>query len=499
MTRALPAVLVFLVSFALYAVLVQSQPYGDGITYLVWLRDGNFLAHHLLYLPDLWLWTKAVAVLGIDQRTGAFLFSALCAALGNALLYLLLARSQKLAPGCTCPLRLTALIGLSPVLLFFATTVENHAHHYLWFCLLLLAVDRALARETVRTWLWAGLALLGAYGSHSSCLLILPALLALIQRLRGARLFRPTVAQLTRLAVFVLPTLAGKLAEPWIQADVLGGGPAWHGQAQLQFMLSILQPRNASAWIDYVWAEVFLPAPGLWWAFLILALRRVRPHAGDLLIAGLALAPYLLVFGQWVAPGGTGVREFGAYYLAFFALLLLLLGRWKPDLRPEEGVVLALLVLAQGVWGSWRTWTWVERQECPDWRVAAEAVDAAGAGGTVVFWRGGPAFHVNYDHPAVDAVPVELWVELNRGEFSLNPGHFELLARGEWTRLLSVWTERKGALVVSKALVERLMRDKSQLRGQELPLRPLYDALFASYRLIELEAGGFPGYRVEPK
>lgn len=477
---------VFVVSFVGYGLLLQSQPYGDGITYLSYLSKGTFLSHHLLYLPDLWLFSKAATACGIDARTAPYLFSAFCGAFGNAVLHRLIATSRKTATDCSCPLLLTLLAATVPSIVFFATQVENHAHHYAWVCLLLLTLDRALASDAFGRWAVCGVALLGAYASHSSIILMLPALVLLIHALRGhgpARLPRPS--ELARFGVWLAPVVVFRLLEGTIRADLLGGGEAWRQNTSFAFLRSLLGLRDLSTWLHYLWAELLLPAFGLVWVVLVVAVRRWRIHRADMLLAGLAVVPYVLVFGHW------NVYERGAYYIPLLPVLIVTMARLRPDLRREERIVIVLLVLGQAGYAVHAARTWVERQTGAAWTVASDASRLATRDGTVLVWPGVLALHLDYDHH-IEAVPLENWVQELGGRFATDPkfgAEFAELVRTDFVE--KYWLAKHGPLLIERGLMERLRAD------QKPDLRPLASMLETHYRLTPVAAGTFHAFRVE--
>ncbi len=486
---AATAGLVFVGSFALFVVLLQRQPYGDGITYLDYLSEGHLVAHHLLYLPAMRLFSDAAGWFGVPLRSAAFAFSAFAAAIGNALLYLLLATSRALLPTPSArPLLITALVATSPSLFFFATQLENHAHHYAWVVLTLFVVDRALARDSWLLWGLAGIALLGAFTSHSSVALLCPALLVTIHVLRAGRLWRlPAAREAAALAILFGPLLVFKLLEGRIRVDLLGSDAAFRHDTSLEFMLSLLAWRSVGTWLDYLAKELFLPAWGLLWSLAILAVQTRRGHRSPLWLLGLAFLPYVLVFGHW------NVREHGAYYTACLPACGLVLARLLRDARRDLTIVLTLVLLGQLAFSTWSVATYVDRIEAtgtPAWEYARDAA-AVAPDGTVLCWSGVVALHLKQD-AGIEAQPMENWYLVLKQQARANPDIFQRLAFQEpLPRLIKLWLAKPGPLVLSGRLVERLRHIQD--------LGPVLRKFTRDYRLVQVTHGEFHGLRVERK
>lgn len=464
----------FLVSFAAYALLLQSQPWGDGITYLSYLRDGVLGAHHLFYLPPMWSFVRVAEALGIEERTAAFLFSAFCAAGGNAILTWLLSTSKRLAPACTCPLLLVAVLATAPSLVFFGTQIENHAHHYLWICATLLALDRSLVHTrssklvAYLSWSLAGFALLAAFSSHSTSVLLWPALALTIWVMSGERMLRaPTVFDVRNAALFFGFALAFKFLQPSIKVW-LTGDPNWGKDTTAEFALSLLDVRSLSTWIDYSWSEVLVPAWGLVWAVLVLGVRRIREHKTEALVVSLAFLPYFAFFGSW------NVREFGAYYLAVLPVFVVAIGRLIPKLRREEAVVLLVLILGQAVHASYRAKSWASEQTGAAWNWARDASQLATKNGLVLCWQGVHWLHMDYDHPDANIAVVAFhnWTLTLAGPASLDPEFWQKVADGQLQQLIDKAHDAGGRVFVARELIERLQTDAS-LRDVQPVLRKI--------------------------
>lgn len=484
------AAIVFAASFAAYLVLLQSEPWGDGITYLVWLRDEEFLAHHLFYLPPLWCFARGAEFVGVDERTAGFAFSAFCAAGGNAVLTWLLARSRQLARACTCPLRLAFLLATTPSLVFFGTQIENHAHHYLWICVTLFTLDRALdhARSSRLgahlAWLGAGLAVLAAFSSHSTSILLWPALAVAIWTLPGEGLWRaPRVLDVRNALLFFGPAIAFKLLQPSIKVWI-SGDPNWGSDTTADFALSLLDWRSLSTWVDYSWSEVLVPAWGLIWAVLVLGLRRIAGHRSEALVLGLAFLPYFAFFGSW------NVREYGAYYLALLPVFVIAIARLTPRLRREEAIVLLALTLGQAVHASIQARSWAEKQTDAAWNWARDAAELAEPGSTILCWEGVRWLHLDYDHAdrKLDVIAFHNWTVALAGLAEADPQFWAKVADDKLVSIVGDTHKKGGRVYVARELVERIRSDASLER-----VRPIV-AKLESIGWDEVERGAFRGW-----
>ncbi|HHI79857.1 MAG TPA: hypothetical protein ENK02_07730 [Planctomycetes bacterium] len=470
------SLLTFFVSFALFALLRQGRPYGDGITILCYLRDRNFLAHHLLFLPDLALFADLAGNLGIPERTAAFLFSAFCAAAGLAFLHLVFRRHRSRGEAWL----LTLAMGTAPVLLFFGTQVENHAHHFFWLSFFLFALDNALTKRdaegpSLLRFALSGLLLVGVYASHSSSLLLFPALALLVHRvLAGPRLL-PTRGEWLPLLLLFVPPLLAKLLDPWFKAQVLGGGDAYLHDTSLQFALSLMSSKSPGEWLQYLLDEVLLAGPAVLTATLALLWKRWT----TLGLALLALLPYILFFGHWP------VYEFGAYYLAPFAFLLFLAGRSTLPLRPPLAILLLGIIASQSVYGLKRVLTWERDHSAAPWRFADDAARAAGKGGFIVVETGTKGLFLDYDHPEVGYSPVENYEIVIEQQLRANPQGRELLAKEVAERFLAF--ARRGPLLVEDKAWERIAAQYPrviQALEKHFDKNPVHEGRFRGFRLL---------------
>jgi hypothetical protein len=474
------SLLTFIVSFAIFALLRQGQPYGDGITILCYLRDRNFLAHHLLFLPDLALFADFAMGFGISERTAAFLFSGFCAAAGLALLNLILHFHRRSSREC---LLLTLAIGTAPVLLFFGTQVENHAHHFFWVSLFLLALDRALSKDkqakpSLPRFAIAGLILIGVYASHSSSLLLFPALALLTHgSLRKTRRLFPPTQELLPLLLLFVPALLIWRIDPWIKARLLGGGDAYLRDTSLEFALSLMSAKSPGEWAHYLLHEVLLAGPALLAASVFL-LRFSWTNLGLSLIA---LLPYILFFGHWP------VYEFGAYYLAPFAFLLFLCARSKAPLRNPLPILLLSLIVFQAIFGLRRVLLWEKSHSASPWAFADNAASAAGKGGFIVVETGTKGLFLDYDHPEVGYIPVENYEIVIEQELKAQAGGRKALAHDVAARFLLF--AKRGPLLIEDKAWDRIRRKYPEVT----------DALMRKFERQPLRQGRFRGFRLLPK
>lgn len=379
--------LVFVGMFAFLFACRQPETYGDGITMLYYLQQGKATSHHLLFLPALLAVGRPLLALGVDLRTAALVFSALCAAGGTAVLYYLLATSKRLVPEHADAWTWTLLAATTPVLVYYGTQIENHAHHYFWVCVFLLVFDRAAASNRLRFRLaplpiliccgfalgiaaaLPGLALACVYSSHTSSILLMPALLVWAWWLSGRPATRPGWNLIAQLVALFLPAMVVRLLEP----KILGS------DFSRNFALSLLELRSPATWAAYLLHELLVPLAGVLAAVIVLiASRRIARRQATLL--GLVFAPYVLFFGHW------NVYERGAYYLPLVPVACVLLastGRLTRQLR----VLFCVFVVAQAGYATWNVLTLADRTPQSEEKWARDAAAAVGGpNGTVICW-----------------------------------------------------------------------------------------------------------------
>ncbi|MFQ5505144.1 MAG: glycosyltransferase family 39 protein [Planctomycetota bacterium] len=470
---------VFVSLLLLHILCLQSETYGDGITILWYVRETRLISHHLLYLPDLYLFTRPLVWLGLPERSAAFLFSAVCSSAGTAVLFHLLQSSRRLVPACRHPLLLAGLVALTPVLLYYGTQIENHAHHYFWVCLLLLVLDRALAAESVLGWSLAGLTLAAAYTSHSSSVLLMPALLVWIQWHRPPQLLRlPRAREIGFLLLFFLPPVLIRWIEPRIFALALDLDAEGSVDFTRQFVLGLLKLRSPETWARYLFQELFMPAFGIWIGALALIAARQVPRP-NLILMGSALLPYVLVFGHW------NVYERGAYYVALLPLAAVLLGMMKP--QRTLATFLLVLVLGQGVYAAWSVLSFERRSTHSEEKWARDAASIVGEGGIVICWSAFRGLALTMNH-GTRHIAIDKYHEIIKQQSTVDPGGVQRFAD---EKLVPIFEQAmaEGPLYISREGMESMER-----------LYPVWAAkIRENFRLNPVRHGIFAGQRVTRK
>ncbi len=391
-----------------YLLILQEHPYGDGITYLDYLLDGKLAFHHLLYLPTLWLFSQLGSLFGITVRTSAFAWSALAAAGAVSTVYYLLRTARTFRIEIAMPagrawvmtLLIALLVATAPSVLFYATQLENHANHLLWVSLFFLVLDRSLASLSPAPWILSGLVLTGAYASHSSILLLFPAILLLVHYYwNGPRLRLPEAPEILRLLLLFLPTLGFKyLIEPWIKG--LQGDPNLAGDFGQDFALKLMEFRSAGWLASYFLEEVLFAAFGLWVLFFLFQLgKQDRRFPAACVMLG--LLSYYLLFAHWP------VRERGAYFLPLLPFAALALGKPLPLFQRFATPILLTLILSQATLG-YRALRTHDRARGP-WRTA-DLIASTVSQNTIVLCRSGVVqLHLKLDHH-IDGQALENWM-----------------------------------------------------------------------------------------
>lgn len=463
-----------------YLLLLQEQPYGDGITYLDYLVDANLAFHHLLYLPTLWIFSQLGALFGIPIRTMAFAWSALASAGAVSVLFYLFRTARSFRFEIGRPWLLALLVATAPSVLFYATQLENHANHLLWVSLFFLSLDRALASLSPRPWILTGLTLCGAYASHSSILLLFPALLILVHGLWSGRWLRlPEAPEVLRLLLLFLPSLVFKYAiEPWIKG--LQGDPNLAGDFGKEFALQLMDWRSADWLVSYFLEEVLFAAFGLWALFaLFQSARQERRLAAGALLLG--LLTYYLLFAHWE------VRERGAYFLPLLPFVALALGEPQSWFRRHATAILLLLILAQAVLG-YRAIREHDRAAGP-WETA-DRIAAVVPPKTVVLCRSGVVqLHLRHDHELVGHA-LENWMIGWTFAATKIPDYWKLLISNEILPKLDASLERY-PLYLTQAGSEVLLADPGASK--------ILTALREHYRFEPMGEGRATGWRLHPR
>lgn len=405
----------------IYLLLLQKQPYGDGITYLDYLVDGNVAFHHLLYLPTLWLFSQLGSLLGVSVRTCAFAWSAIATAGAVSLLFYLFQTARTFRFEIAKPWLLALLLATAPSVLFYATQLENHANHLLWVSLFFLVLDRALASLSPLPWVLAGLTLAGAYASHSSILLLFPALLLLVHGYWSGRWRRlPQAPEVQRLLLLFVPSLLFKyLIEPWIKG--LQGDPNLAGDFGKEFALLLMDRRSAEWLASYFLEEVLFAAFGLW-ALLALFQSAKQDRRLAAVCVGVGLLTYYLFFAHWP------VRERGAYFLPLLPFVTLALGRPSALFQRFATPALLVLILAQSFFG-YRAMIKHDDASGP-WKVAENIAQVVPPKTVILCRTGVVQLHLKHDHQLV-AHALENWMIGWTHSATQIPGFWDLLIQTE--------------------------------------------------------------------
>ncbi len=474
---------VALLAFLAFLLLLQPQPHGDGISYIWYLQEGNLLGHHLLYLPVMKGFCTLAEFFGISTRSAAFLFSALCGGAAVLLMHRLLASSRALCPGARHPWLWTLIFAACPAVLFYSTTVENHAHHLFWCCAFLLCLDRVLASEAEhgrRLWLWpsATILLLAVYTSHSSSLLLWPGLLLCLHLRQGRLLRLPQWSEISRYLLLFGPVLLFKLAEPLLKARVFGGGEEQLSDAHTLFALDLLGWRDLSTWLEYLGHEVLLPIG----AALVAGGFALRGRWLGMAVS--ILLPYLLFFGHW------NIYEYGAYYLAPLPLLLLLsAASSRPQgLGAKSRAVVLVVTLGLMGYGLGNTLSYTSRHPEAVWNWAKDLRQLADSESTVIVYYGVRGITLLADTDIHDVQMLESWWMLMAPAVAAKgPDVFKSHIYRIMPELFASWTAKgKGPLIVSKEARAAMQRDWPPLLAwleQHASWEPISKGIFSGFVL----------------
>lgn len=473
------ALLAFLVSFALFALLLQDVTFGDGIFYLDWARQGRLYAHHHLYLPSMVPFMRALEWIGVADRTACFLFSAFTGALGNAFLYL--AVRGHVRDGLHAA-AFVLLAATAPVVMFFVTTVENHGPHYMWTCLALWALDVAIERRTLAAFGLAGCSLACVPASHLSGFMLVPAWTLLAWSEAGRRpVFRAwSGSRLARIGVFVLPLAIYVLLfhlttsfrtgvlrlTPDLLADPIG----------FEFDSKIFgREQRPAQWVTYLFEAGLLPSFGTGAVFLAGWRRLAR--AGWIWLPLAGIAPYVVLLPL------HGFPERGAYFLALGPWVVFFLARTARDSRALAALCL-LAGVAQGVAGVLQILRYPDeapaasKRWAQQWAADAMRVDAGVQAAHRFYlcedlWR---TTHLTYDQ-RTGALHLPSSLQQHSG----NRRVFLTWLAGMLPRQLA-----KGPIYVSEELWQALPRLWPELRA----------LLESRYRPARVRAGSFHARRI---
>lgn len=357
---ALLAAVLTVVFGALYASNLQRWLWNDGFFVaekLEWNESG--LWPHPAYLPLARVLNRLLP--GPGPYEGLFATSWMPAALGLGVVYLL-ARGAGRSPAASG--LAAALLGLTPVHWFFATTIEVHALHFWGVATAALVAQRAP---------WGRRAVAVALAVVSFALVPLTHLLAPLlgpgwlvwcetwAKRAGAPLGAKRVVFVLAPLFVVVGLGAFALTSLFYWKDsVVGGIRGTAGQ-----IAEHMQPSALVWWRDDVWlpAQLYLVAAllGGWWLW-----RRERASA----LVLVALVVPLLVFTAWWA-----VPNEGGYLLGATPFLALAVAAGADALRRRLGVLaLAVVALASAVplglsaWEKGNAWRAVHAEQLRDER-----------------------------------------------------------------------------------------------------------------------------------
>ncbi len=330
------AAAVFAFFFAVYLAARQPVTYGDGILYLDYARKDTLASFHLLYMPYLVGFEHLLGLFGIGDRAAAYAASAFAAASGVTLLALL---ARRVGADRGSAVALALLAGLSPLVLFFATTVEVHAFQLLGAAAAFVLVQALAARPGLGAALGAGTAALLAPLAHETGWLLLPPLAFLHWIEFGRRPLRPLFERrrLARLLAFAAPAVLLRLFNVELREVLFLRiyGERQAGIVDLAGLRLRELPRlvpPVARWPRFFYESFAAPAFALWLTALaaLWALRR-RPAAA------LGVAATFLLFLVFVLL--FGFVERGAYFtgLVPVAVLAAALAAAEGAARPQRG------------------------------------------------------------------------------------------------------------------------------------------------------------------
>ncbi len=344
----------------LFGSLSQARMYGDGPGLATMLAQGTGQAYYNIgYLPA----CRALApwLSGSDPLTVPLALSAWAAALGCAAAFLL---ARSLGAARPAALLGTLLVAGSPLLVFFATTVEVHALQF-------AAVACCAAATAAAPWRRRGLALgLVAlcfpfmYWTHITAVLLGPAwvLLVGIAAQRRGRAFSAT-----GLVFGVGPLLLAVLVAAMAVGNRVSAG-TWNPFEVSRFVNQIeenLRPPKAASFLsEGVLQPLYLALPfALWGLLAVVRGRSARTLDAPAAGAGAADAPSRLPLAEFafalllIAPsfgfywwGGVSVR--GAEFVAARAVLGWLAARGiDTGLRAKPAAAVLVCLAAIGAQG----------------------------------------------------------------------------------------------------------------------------------------------------
>jgi hypothetical protein len=477
MSPRLHDLLLGLVCFLVYLALHQESGYGDGPGAILEIHAGNAFQDpvHFLYMPMVLGMSKLLGWLGLSLFEVGYVTSALGTAIGIGFLG---AATRKLAPEDS-PLLVAGLAACCPAVLFFATAVEYHGPFFAYSSLATYAmvcmVKRPHWSRAVLVGLTTGIAFLAHATAH-----LLPLFLVLCfdalspQRPRAWR-------RLLRLAALVAITHVAVVALLTISLNAMTGAGISSGRA-----LGWL-----GAGTDRPFAHVLtLLAPTFWyeilWPYLLLSVtwlcgfrsRAQRPLA---IAALLILWPYFVMCMVLV----PNYNEHGAYQLPLAWLLALITVRSLP--RPVVMATLACTAVLAVVQ--------VQLHDKP------EPARSYGRGVQQVAQQGPVCLIIGKDFVDYEACALYLLDTVEAIDIAKIGGSTPAQARAALVALdrdLQDRWSRGQQVILSAGAWQTLTSPIAQSAGG--PLVPMLKThLETHYRLEQVSAEGFRGWRVQPR
>lgn len=487
-TERLPiggAVLAFALSLLGYGLLVQTAPYGDGILLLYALGQRVTAYHHVSYLVSVRAFADLAAGFGLDEVRAAYWFSVVIASIGNAFLYLLVAER------CRSPLPRSAIVVLvasCPVLLFYATTVENPANHYGSVCIALWAVARCAAARHWTRWIVAGLAATLVPLSHASGPLLLGALALLVLNREGREPLLDGGERAVRLVAFLLPSALLWAFDKDVKRFVFATEHVDQVNPAAGQLLAIFDRGvDPSRWLPFLVHEWFLPAFGLWTVWLVATFELWRRARRLALVTLAAVIPYVVLFTMYQT------WERGAYFVPLLPLAGWTLARASRTRALPPPIVLSVLLLAaaQATAGILQIRRHAARADAPwTWALGAREATKGSKGQvhvlTADLFR---CMHLIVDH-GLDGVHVPPWIEIWRRQRAADPagvGNAEAFAELCAARVREM--RATGPVYISEELWHELSDLLPQLKA----------LLQADHELEPVQSGSFRGFALAPR
>jgi len=476
MSPRLQGLLLGLAAFVVYLVLHHESGYGDGPGAILEIQAGNAFRDpiHYLYMPMVLGMSKLLGWTGMSLFQVGYVTSALGTAIGIVLLYAATRRLVSADESLGNPLLVAALVACCPAVVFFASVMEYHGPSFAFTSLATYAMACLVQRPFWQQGVLVGLATALAYLAHASAHLLPLFLLlcfdALSPRTPGTwrRLVHLTLIVVlvhiatVILATFVLNTLGASVSSGralgWVRAE------ASRPYGDRLHLLA------ATFWFEILWPYLLLSVT---WLFGFRSQRRLAWAA--LLI----LWPYFAMCVVLV----PGYNEHGAYQLPLAWLLALITVRSLP--RPVVITVLvctAVLAVVQ-----------VQLHDDPEpARSYSRGVRQLAEGKPVCLIIGKD--FVDYEASAlhlVDTVECIDIAKIGGQSATQSPAALAVFDHELGARL-----DRGQQVILSTGAYQTLASPIAQSVGGPL-VKKLKELLDARYRLEQVSAEGFSGWRVQ--